>query len=102
MKNTDLAKDILQKNSIVNTPQRLQVLEVLYAKGVFMSAEDIYKEVKRTRSGVSQKTVYNTLKFFVELNLVSRHRAIEDRSIFYCSQDVESLQEFKLKEVDKE
>lgn len=52
------------------TRQRNAILEYLAAMDAHPSARQVYREVKRTVSGVSLATVYNTLGTLVRLRLL--------------------------------
>ena len=52
------------------TPQRLAILQILENSGQHLTPLDIYHEVQRTIPGITEATVYRTLSFLVEQNLL--------------------------------
>lgn len=60
------------------TPQRMAVLEVLYASHNHPTAEAIHRKVLEYMPGISATTIYNTLDTFVEKGLVKRVKTEAD------------------------
>ncbi|MFK8032121.1 MAG: Fur family transcriptional regulator [Gammaproteobacteria bacterium] len=56
---------LLGRNGITITPQRVDVAEVLFARPQHVSAEQIIDQLKTQGKSVSKATVYNTLNRFV-------------------------------------
>ncbi|MCH9696168.1 MAG: transcriptional repressor [Gammaproteobacteria bacterium] len=79
--------DILNKfaeHTILPTPQRLEVAEVLLEKPQHLSAEQIIDRLRENGSTVSKATVYNTLKLFGERGLV-KELSVDPERRFYDS-----------------
>lgn len=66
-----LAMELLRKNRLRRTPQRLELLKVLESKrGYHPSFSEIYEEVKKNLQSVSQSTILKNLSTFEELGTV--------------------------------
>ena len=66
----DRALDHLRENKVRLTPQRKTILNYLINHHTHPSVEMIYDDLKDTVDNISMATVYNTLKLFVDYNLV--------------------------------
>lgn len=65
----------LQMNNRRKTPERFAILEAVYdINGHFTLEELSEKLAEENKFPVSRATLYNTLKLFMELRLVIRHR----------------------------
>ena len=65
----------LELNKFRKTPERFTILEAVYSiSGHFTLDELSEKLIKEYNFPVSRATLYNTLKLFMELRLVVRHR----------------------------
>ena len=65
----------LQLNNRRKTPERFAILEAVYdINGHFTLEELSEKLAEENKFPVSRATLYNTLKLFMELRLVIRHR----------------------------
>jgi len=65
----------LEQNNLRKTPERFAILDAVYSiDGHFTLDELSEKLVDEERFPVSRATLYNTLKLFMELRLVIRHR----------------------------
>ena len=78
------AAERLSKAGIPPTRQRLAIAEVLFARPVHLSADQILARVREHMPEVSRATVYNTLKLFREKNMV-RELVIDPERVFYDS-----------------
>ncbi len=78
------AAERLTKAGIPPTRQRLAIAEVLFARPVHLSADQILARVRERMPEVSRATVYNTLKFFREKNMV-RELVVDPERVFYDS-----------------
>ena len=56
------------------TPERLAILDALYATNDHVDADTLYARLKEDGVGVSRATVYNTLDLLIESDLVVRHQ----------------------------
>ena len=66
----DHAISVLRSNKVRLTPQRKLILEYLINHHTHPSVEMIYNDLKDNVDNISMATVYNTLKLFVDYNLV--------------------------------
>jgi Fur family ferric uptake transcriptional regulator len=65
----------LELNKLRKTPERFTILNAVYSiSGHFTLDELSEKLIKEYNFPVSRATLYNTLKLFMELRLVVRHR----------------------------
>ena len=72
----------LKKNNIRLTHQRRKVLEYLSNSTKHPTVEEIYKELKQEVPSLSKTTIYNTLNYLAELNLV-KVLAIDDNEAHF-------------------
>ncbi len=72
----------LKKNNIRLTHQRLKVLEYLSNSTKHPTVEQIYKDLKQEVPSLSKTTVYNTLNYLAELNLI-RVLAIDENEAHF-------------------
>jgi Fur family ferric uptake transcriptional regulator len=71
----NILTNYLEQNSLRKTPERFAILDAVYSiDGHFTLDELSEKLVDEERFPVSRATLYNTLKLFMELRLVIRHR----------------------------
>lgn len=61
---------LLEEKGISASFQRIKILEYLFLNRTHPSVEDIYKDLSSELLTLSKTTVYNTLKLFVEKNIV--------------------------------
>ena len=62
--------ELFARCTILPTPQRLEVAEILLARPQHLSADQIIDRLRELGSGVSKATVYNTLNLFGERGIV--------------------------------
>ena len=82
-----LRSEILTKfdtHGILQTPQRLEVAEILLQKPQHLSADQIIEELRAKGSKVSKATVYNSLNLFGERGLV-KECLVDPERRFYDS-----------------
>ena len=80
-KYTYLAEE-LKKKGIRPSHQRLKILEYFHMHNNHPTVEEIYKELKPTMPTLTKATIYNTLKIYVEEQLVNEVH-IEDNEVRY-------------------
>lgn len=66
----DRALKLLHSHKVRLTPQRKVILEYLISHHTHPSVEMIYADLKNQVDNISMATVYNTIKLFVDYNLV--------------------------------
>lgn len=70
MKTLEELTNELKKNNIRLTHQRLKVLEFLSNSRQHPTVEQIYNALKKEVPSLSKTTIYNTLKYLSDLNLI--------------------------------
>lgn len=78
------ATDRLRRAGIPPTPQRVEIAQVLLARPVHMSAEQVLAAVRRRAPEISRATIYNTLPLFCERGLL-RELAVDRERVVYDS-----------------
>ena len=79
----DLAEK-LKGQGINPTAQRIEIAHLLFERPQHLSAEEIYQRINAEYEQVSQATVYNTLRLFVEKSVLRELIFSPDR-IYYDS-----------------
>ncbi len=74
--------DILRKNGIQPTPQRLEVAKFVLATQSHPTADQVLKEVLKRCPTVSRATVYNTLNLLVDKGLIASRTLKEGAVVF--------------------
>ncbi len=74
----------LRRAGIPPTRQRMAIAEVLFARPVHLSADQVLARVREQMPEMSRATVYNTLKLFREKNMV-RELVVDPERVFYDS-----------------
>lgn len=73
---------LLRSHGITPTHQRIEIAHILFERREHMSADQILALVNARVAEVSKATVYNTLKLFLERNLV-RELIVDPNKVFY-------------------
>lgn len=66
----------LVRNKHRKTPERYAILDAVYSSDGHFTLEELGKLLESRNFRVSRATLYNTMKLFIELRLVVRHRFI--------------------------
>jgi len=74
--------DLLRERDINPTTQRIEIAHLILQKPQHLSADEILAELNREYEQVSQATVYNTLRVFVEKNVIRELVFAPDRVYF--------------------
>lgn len=64
------------------TPERLAILDALYATSDHIDADTLYLRLKEDNVQVSRATVYNTLDLLIESDLAVRHQFGQQQAKF--------------------
>ncbi|PLX33939.1 MAG: transcriptional repressor [Hyphomicrobiales bacterium] len=80
----DRFAELLRQNNIPLTLQRLAIAQVLFARPVHLTAEQVLQRAQHIVPEISRATGYNTLKLFKEKGLV-RELVIDPARIVYDS-----------------
>ena len=78
----DNLAEVLRSHGINRTHQRIEIAHAIFAHGEHLSADQILARVNGRASQTSKATVYNTLKLFVEKDLV-REVIVDPSKVFY-------------------
>ena len=71
----NILTNYLEQNTLRKTPERYAILDAVYDMESHFSLEELGDRLNgELRFPVSRATLYNTLKLFMELRLVIRHR----------------------------
>jgi Fur family ferric uptake transcriptional regulator len=71
----NILTNYLELNRHRKTPERYTILDAVYSTGGHFTLEELSEKlIKEYNFPVSRATLYNTLKLFIELRLVVRHR----------------------------
>ncbi len=76
------ARELLRRNGISPTHQRIEIAHALYSRCEHMSADQVMAIVNERHPETSKATVYNTLNLFAEKKLV-REVVIDPSKLFY-------------------
>jgi Fur family iron response transcriptional regulator len=74
----------LLAHGIKPTPQRLEIAALMLSEPCHLSADQVIAHLRRSGSGVSKATVYNTLHLFSQQGLL-REIAVDPTRLFYDS-----------------
>src|SRR5262245_2852571 len=74
----------LESHGVMQTPQRIQIGQVLFARPQHLSAEHILATLQTMGARVSKATVYNTLNLFAQKGLV-RIVTVDPTRLYYDS-----------------
>ncbi len=74
--------DLLRRHQIAPTYQRTAIAQVLFSRRQHFSADQILALVNEQHAEVSKATVYNTLRLFVDKQLV-RELIVDPTRVFY-------------------
>lgn len=80
-----MLSDFLEKisdNGYKLTPQRKLILKVLETRKGPLTAEEIAREVRKERPGISLATVYRNLALLVKINLVDKFHAGGEAALY--------------------
>lgn len=76
----------LTQSRLRKTPERYAILDAVYGMDGHFTLEELAKNLERQNFHVSRATLYNTMKLFIELRLVVRHRFIGQTKYEGCYQ----------------
>ena len=74
--------ELLRDHGIAPTHQRIEIASVLFSRCEHVSADRLLAIVNARYSEVSKATVYNTLRLFLEKNLI-REVIVDPSRVFY-------------------
>ena len=74
--------EILKRNNIKITPQRLEIYNILYRNFKHFTAEEIYERASSKFPTISVGTVYSILELFKKKKIIQEIRIDFQRSVF--------------------
>jgi Fur family transcriptional regulator, iron response regulator len=80
----DATSTFLELSGVKPTRQRLDIARILLARHQHLCADQVMALVNQSGSELSKATVYNTLKLFVEKQLI-REVIVDPEKVFYDS-----------------
>ena len=78
----DTLVEMLRRQDINPTHQRIEIAYALFARGEHLSADQVLAIVNDRHSETSKATVYNTLNLFLEKKLI-REVIVDPNKVFY-------------------
>ena len=72
----DILTSYLEVNNHRKTSERFAILDAVYDMSEHVTLDELGKELEKRSFRVSRATLYNTMRLFIELRLVIRHRFI--------------------------
>jgi Fur family iron response transcriptional regulator len=78
----DRLVDLLRQHAINPTHQRIEIAYALFSRREHMSADQVLAAVNDRHSETSKATVYNTLKLFLDKQLI-REVIVDPNKVFY-------------------
>lgn len=66
--------EYLETNNCRKTPERYAILDAVYEAGDYFTMEDVVTKLAEKNFHVSRGTLFNTLRLFIELRLIIRHK----------------------------
>ena len=80
----DILDEYLEANNHRKTSERYAILDAVYDIGGHFSLDELGAELEARNFRVSRATLYNTMRLFIELRLVVRHRFIGQTKYEAC------------------
>ena len=80
----DILTNYLEINSLRKTPERYVILDAVYSEDGHFSLDDLNGVLEKRSFPVSRATLYNTMKLFIKLRLITRHRFIGQTKYEAC------------------
>ena len=74
----------LTLNNFRKTPERYAILDAVYSIQGHFTLEELGNKLEKENFRVSRATLYNTMRLFIELRLVVRHRFIGQTKYEAC------------------
>ncbi len=81
-KAAEVFRDFLKRGKNRITPERFEVLDAALEHDGHFGADDLYVQMKNSKSGISRATVYNTLELLAQCDLLSKRNFGENLTRF--------------------
>lgn len=78
----EVFSDYLKEHKLRRTPERLAVLQEIYARNDHFEADTLYNELLDKKTNISRATVYNTLDLLVSCELVRKHQFGKSHALY--------------------
>ncbi len=79
MKTVDKVVERFKSKKLKITPQRLGIFEILEGNTAHLSAEDVFKEIRKSYPTISFTTVYKTLEIMEKMGEIMKITIDEER-----------------------
>jgi len=79
MKTVDKVVERFKSKKLKLTPQRLGIFEILEGNTAHLSAEDVFKEIRKSYPTISFTTVYKTLEIMEKMGEIMKITIDEER-----------------------
>lgn len=80
----DILTNYLEINSLRKTPERYAILDAVYSIDGHFTIEELNELLESRNFPVSRATLYNTMRLFIKLRLITRHRFIGQTKYESC------------------
>ena len=110
MKKSALFRQMLKEKELKITPQRMAVIEALYALKGHPRAEAVCRFVQQHHPNISTGTIYKTLEIFSEKQMIKKVKTdrdvmrfdtiTEDHHHLYC-EDTDRIEDYYDEELDR-
>lgn len=87
----DILDKYLETNNHRKTSERFAILDAIYDMEGHFSLEELSQRMEEQNFRVSRATLYNTMRLFIELRLVVRHRFIGQTMYEACFNNDEHI-----------
>ena len=81
---SDILTQYLVANSLRKTPERFAILDAIYDMHGPFTLEMLGEKLEKSNFRVSRATLYNTVKLFIKIRLVVRHRFLAQTKYEAC------------------
>jgi len=83
----DILDNYLETQNHRRTPERYAILDAVYDMGSHFSLDELGGKLEQQNFRVSRATLYNTMRLFMELRLIIRHRLQDGTKYEACYDD---------------
>ncbi|MGA1862249.1 Fur family transcriptional regulator [Deferribacter thermophilus] len=76
--------ELLKKNKLKATPQRIKILEILFSSG-HVTIDDLYEKIKTYLPTLSLATVYSNLNAMIKAGIVKSVKLSNNKVLYECN-----------------